>query len=176
MAQWHPGRRDRRRCDRSKIRPIVRRCVRRLVFGLVLCLAAVVLVVGFGAQFNGTDVYPDAAAIEAEYQNHVGERVHLWTRVTGVEDGTIIVTAEPLSLRVSDPPPEQVAVGDSVQVYGTLQSDRRFKTAAYHVQTPEERRNMYLTSIVGIALAAGAFLRRWRVNTDRWAFAPREGE
>jgi hypothetical protein len=150
--------------------------VRRLVVLLVLCLAGVALVGGFGAQFNGTDAYPDAAAIETDYANHVGERVHLWGTVAAVEDGTVTVTAKPLSLRASDPPPDEVAVGDGVQVYGTLQSDHRFETAAYHVQTPEERRNMYLTSVVGIALAAGAFLRRWRVDTDRWAFAPRESE
>jgi hypothetical protein len=155
---------------------MIRRRVRRLVFLLALCLTAVVLVVGFGAQFNGTDAYPDAAAIETDYANHVGERVHLWGTVTAVEDGTVIVAAKPLSLRASDPPPEEVAVGDGVQVYGTLQSDRRFETAAYHVQTPEGRQNMYLTSIVGIALAAGAFLRRWRVDTDRWTFVPRESE
>jgi hypothetical protein len=35
---------------------------------------------------------------------------------------------------------------------------------------------MYLVSLVGIALAGGAFLRRWRVDSDRWAFVPREGE
>ena len=151
--------------------------MRRLVGLFVLCLAGVALVGGFGAQFNGTDAYPDAAAIETDYANHVGERVHLWGEVTVVDGETVVVlVGDTLSLRASGLPPEEVVVGDGVQVYGTLQPDRRFETAAYHVQTPAEVRNMYLTSIVGIALAAGAFLRRWRVDTDRWTFAPRESE
>jgi len=143
---------------------------------LVLGLAAAGLVVGFGAVFNGTDAYPDAAAIDADYAAHVGETAHLWGEVTAADGETVVLVGDTLSLRVSDPPPEAVAVGDGVQVYGILRSDRRFETAASHVQTPEEQRNMYLISIVGIALAAGAFLRRWRVDTDRWAFVPREGE
>lgn len=150
----------------------MRRLARLLLFGL----AAAGLIVGFGAGFNGTDAYPDAAAIDADYATHVGETAHLWGEVTAVDSETVVRVGDTLSLRVSDPPPEEVAVGDGVQVYGTLQSDQRFETAAYHVQSPEEQRNMYLISIVGIALAAGAFLRRWRVDTDRWAFAPREGE
>jgi hypothetical protein len=150
--------------------------VRRLVALLVLGLIACGLVVGFGAQFNGTDAYPDAMAIDADYAAHVGERAHLWGEVTAADGETVVLVGDTLALRASDPPPEAVAVGDGVQVYGTLQSDRQFETVAYHVQTPEEQRNMYLISIVGIALAAGAFLRRWRVDTDRWAFVPREGE
>ena len=150
--------------------------MRRLVALLVLGVVAGALVVGFGAAFNGTDAYPDADAIDAEYASHAGETVHLWGEVTAVDGGTVVRVGDTLSLRVSDPQPEAVAVGDGVQVYGTLRSDRRFDTAAYHVQTPDEVRNMYLVSIVGIVLAAGAFLRRWRVDTDRWAFVPQEGE
>lgn len=150
--------------------------MRRLGLLLVLALAAGLLVVGFGAEFNDTNAYPDADAIDADYAAHVGETAHLWGDVTGIEDGRVVVrVGDSLSLRVSDPLPGAVAVGDSVQVYGTFGPDRWFDTAAYHVQTAEEIRNMYLISIVGIALAAGAFLRRWRIDTDRWAFVPREG-
>ena len=149
--------------------------MRRLGLLLGLCLAAGVLVVGFGATFNGTDAYPDAAAIDADHAAHVGETAHLWGEVTAVDGETVVSVDDALSLRVSDLPPE-VAVGDGVQVYGTLGADRRLETAASHVQTPTEQRNMYLLSVVGIGLAAGAFLRRWRVDAERWAFVPWEGE
>jgi hypothetical protein len=149
--------------------------VRRLAFLLLLCVAAGALVVGFGAQFNGTDAYPDATAIAAEYDEHVGETVHLWGEVTAIEDGTVVVSAGTLSLRVTDPPSELVVVGDQIQMYGTLGRDHRFETAAYHIQTPEELRDMYVVSIAGIVLAAGAFLRRWRLDTGQVAFVPREG-
>ena len=140
-----------------------------------LCLAAASLVVGFGVAFNGTDAYPDAGAIDADYDAHVGETVHLWGTVTAT-DGGVEVTAGTLSVRVTDPGPDEVAVGDQIQVYGRLAPDRRLVTTASDVQSPDALRAMYGVSILGIAVAGGAFLRRWRVDTDRWAFVPREGE
>lgn len=150
--------------------------MRRLVLLLGLCLAAAILVVGFGAWFNGSDVYPDSGEIDANYDTYVGETVHIWGEVTTADGGTVVVTADSLSLRVTDPGAGDVAVGDQIQVYGRLAADRLLVTTAYDVQSPGELRRMYLVSIVGIALAAGAFLRRWRVDTDRLAFVPREGE
>ena len=150
--------------------------MRRLVLLLGLCLAAAILVVGFGAWFNGSDVYPDSGEIDANYDTYVGETVHIWGSVTAVNDETFVVTSGPLSLRVDGPLPTNIEPGDGVQVYGTLTPDRRLVSASYHAQSSEGIRRMYLVSIVGIALAAGAFLRRWRVDTDRRAFVPREGE
>ena len=150
--------------------------VRRLVILVGLCLAASLLVVGFGAQFNGTDAYPDATAIDADYDAHVGEAVHIWGEVTATDGRRVVVTADTLSLRVTEPAAGEVAVGDQIQVYGRLAPDRQLLTTAYDVQSPDALRSMYAVSIVGITLAAGSFLRRWRVDTDRWAFAPREGE
>lgn len=143
---------------------------------MALCVAAAALVVGFGAQFNGTDAYPDAGAIDADYDAHVGETVHVWGEVTATDGGRVVVTAESLSLRVTDPAAADVEVGDQVQVYGELAPGRRLVTAAYDVQSPDSLHAMYAVSIVGIALAGVAFLRRWRVDLDRRAFVPREGE
>jgi len=156
--------------------PVERRTVRRLLILVGLCLAAGMLVVGFGAGFNGTDAYPDAGAIDADYDAHVGETLHVWGDVTAIEDGHVVVTADTLSLRVTAPGPGDVSVGDQIQAYGRLTPDRRLVTTAYDVQSPAALRNMYAVSIVGIGLAGGAFLRRWRVDTDRWAFVPREDD
>lgn len=150
--------------------------VRRLAILLVLITAAGGLVVGYGAQFNGTDVYPDAEAIDADYDAHVGATVHIWGEVTAAENGEVVLTADALSLRVSAPTAREVEVGDQVQVYGRLAPERRLVTTAYDVQTAESLRDMYFLSVVGIGLAGGAFLRRWRVDTGRCAFVPREGE
>jgi hypothetical protein len=150
--------------------------VRRLVLLAGLCLAAAVLVVGFGVWFNGSDAYPDPEAVDANYDAYVGETVHVWGEVTAVDDETFVVTSGPLALRVEGSLPPDIAPGDGVQVYGTLTSDRRVVSASHHAQSSEAIGRMYLVSVVGIALAAGAFLRRWRVDTHRWAFVPREGE
>mgnify|MGYP002761179528 FL=1 len=150
--------------------------MRRLVLLAGLCLAAAVLVVGFGVWFNGSDAYPDSGAVDANYDAYVGETVHIWGEVTAVDDETFVVTSGPLALRVEGSLPPDIAPGDGVQVYGRLTSDRRVVSASHHAQSSEAIGRMYLVSVVGIALAAGAFLRRWRVDTHRWAFVPREGE
>lgn len=58
-------------------------------FGLVVVLLVLLgaLLVGFGSRFDGTAAYPDAAEIDANYADHVGERVHLWTEVVAVGAG-----------------------------------------------------------------------------------------
>ena len=126
--------------------------------------------------FNGSDAYPDPEAVDANYDAYVGETVHVWGEVTAVDDETFVVTSGPLALRVEGSLPPDIAPGDGVQVYGTLTSDRRVVSASYHAQSSEAIGRMYLVSVVGIALAAGAFLRRWGVDTHRWAFVPREEE
>lgn len=140
---------------------------------MVLVAVLVALVVGFGARFNGTDAYPDAAAIDANYADRVGDRLHLWTIVVGERDGRVVVTAAGLRLRVSDPPPSAVEPGDRLQIYGEFRPNHRFETTRYVVARGENRAFMLAVSALGGLLAAGAFLRRWRVDRHRLAFVPR---
>ncbi|WP_311171834.1 hypothetical protein [Halobellus ordinarius] len=149
--------------------------MRRLPAFIALVVILAGLVVGFGFQFNGSDAYPDSEAIGEEYSTHVGEKAHLWGEVVGIEDGSVVIGFEGLRLRVTAPKPGTVAVGDQVQIYGTLAPDRQFETTAYHAQSPADRTYMYGVSVLGSLLAAGAFLRRWRIDTDEWQFVPREG-
>jgi hypothetical protein len=150
--------------------------VRRLSILLALCVLLGALVVGFGIAFNGSAAYPSSEEIADEYAAHVGDDVHLWGEVVGTENGLVVLEIQALSLVVTAPPPHAVDVGDSVQVYGTLTADRRLETIAYHRQSTESLTRMYAVSVVGLALAAGAFLRRWRVDTETWQFVPREGD
>jgi len=149
--------------------------VRRLPILLALCALLAALVVGFGVQFNGSPAYPSSQEIDDEYAAHVGDDVHLWGEVVGTEDGRVVLEIGELSLAVTAPPPRAVDVGDSVQVYGTLAPDRRLETVAYHRQPTGSLVRMYAVSVVGLALAAGAFLRRWRVDTEHRQFVPRNG-
>ncbi|WP_299334372.1 hypothetical protein [Haloplanus sp.] len=150
--------------------------MRRIAAGIGCCLVLVALPVGFGVQFNGSDAYPDATDIDENYAAHVGERVHLWGVVAGERDGSVVVSAGTLRLTVSDIPPSSVDSGDGIQVYGELRPNHRLETRSYHVQTPSDRRYMYGVSLVGIALAAVAFLRHWRVDLNRVWFTPREND
>lgn len=150
--------------------------MRRVVVVVTLCLAAVALVVGFGVQYDATPAYPDTEAIDGNYGDYVGERVHLWGVVAGERDGSVVVDVGALRLTLSSPPPSSVDPGDTIQVYGELRPGGRMETQAYHVQTPADRRYMYGSSVVGVALAAGIFLRRWRVDAGRLRFLPREDD
>ncbi len=147
--------------------------MRRLAVTLVLCLLAVGLLVGYAVRFDATPVYPDADAIDANYADRVGERVHLWGTVGGEADGETVLAVDDLRLRVTDPPPSAVARGDQVQVEGRLAPDRRLETRSYDVIPGGERVRLYAVSVVGGLVAAGAFLRRWRVDREDWVFVPR---
>ena len=146
----------------------------RFVIGFGLCLALVGLVVGFGVEFNGTPAYPDAEGINENYNSYVGDRAHLWGGVVDQQDGSVVIQIQSLKLELSSPPPSSVGTGDLIQVYGEFRPNHRMEVHEYHVQSPSDRRYMYGISIVGGLLAAGAFLRRWRVDFDRVWFVPRE--
>ncbi|MFB6297462.1 MAG: hypothetical protein ABEH56_02960 [Salinirussus sp.] len=145
----------------------------RVAVAVVLCFALAGLAFGFGLQFAGSGAYPDYAALDANYGAHVGERVHVWGTVVAAGD-RVVVAAGPLRLAVSEPPPAAVETGDTIQVFGRLRPDRRMTTVAYHAVPPTRTAYMYGASVVGIAVAAGAFLRRWRPDADELWFAPRE--
>jgi len=149
------------------------RDVHRLVAALVCCLLALALLVGFAARFDGTPASPDADAIDASYADRVGDRVHLWGTVVGEEGGETVIAAGSLRLRVTDPPPSAVDRGDQVQVEGRLAPDRRLETRSYDVIQGEERVRLYAVSVVGGLVAAGAVLRRFRLDREEWVFVPR---
>lgn len=144
---------------------------------LVVCLGT--LLVGFGSQFNGTAAYPDAAEIDANYADHVGERVHLWTEVVAVESddtgsaGSVVVATGGLTLTVTGLDPRTVAVGDRVQVYGELRPDRQMETTRTVVVPAERQQSLYGLSAFAACLAAAAFLRQWRVDRQSLSFVAR---
>jgi hypothetical protein len=168
-------------------------------FGLVVVLLVLLgaLLVGFGSRFNGTAAYPDAAEIDANYADHVGERVHLWTEVVAVEadgadgtdgadgaDGTdgadeadstaeVVVATGGLRLTVTGLDPSAVAVGDRVQVYGELRPGRRIAPARTVVVPAERQQSLYAISAFAVCLAVAAFLRQWRLDRQSRSFVPR---
>lgn len=141
---------------------------------MVVGLVGVGLVVGYAGAFDGTDAYPDTAAIDANYERHVGERVHLWGTVVAERPAGVVVAFGPLRLTATNVPRAAVDPGDSVQVFGRLEPDHRITAQAYHVRTPADRTEMYGVSLLAGLLAAAGFLRRWRLDTDRWEFVPRD--
>ncbi|MFB6176291.1 MAG: hypothetical protein ABEI99_03945 [Halobaculum sp.] len=157
---------------------------RRVGLAVLLLILLGALLVGFGNRFNGTAAYPDAAAIDADYADHVGERVHLWTVVVAVEDGRgestgsdsagrVVVATGELRLAVIGLDPSVVAVGDRVQVYGELRPDHRIDPVRTVVVPAERQRWLYAVSSFAVCLAASAFLRQWRIDLQSRSFVPR---
>ena len=67
----------------------------------------------------------------------------------------------------------QVDPGDVVQVFGVVTGDARIEATRLVVHERGNQRRMYVISAIGGLLAAGTFLRRWRVDWRRLAFVPR---
>ncbi|MFB6301651.1 MAG: hypothetical protein ABEH78_02135 [Haloferacaceae archaeon] len=116
---------------------------------------------------------PSPSALAADYERHVGERISFWATVVAVGDGTFTVRVEGGRLTVVG---SDVAVepGDSVDVYGTLRSNRRLAAERVLVSRTENRLYMFAVSVAAVGLALAAFRRHWRLDRRRLAFVPRD--
>lgn len=140
---------------------------------LVVVLAVVVLaamMVDYAA--SEPQRQPSGAALAADYERHVGERLSTWARVLAVRDGAFDVRFGGVELTVvgSD---AAVEPGDSVAVYGTLRPNRRLAAERVLVSGQDSRLYMFAVSALGVGLALAAFLSRWRFDRRRLAFVPR---
>lgn len=125
--------------------------------------------------------YPTGEDIVTDYDRFVGEETLLWGTVQTVDrdDGTLqlrVSTDEgPLELSVTGAD-AAVEPGGVVQVYGVLGPDRTIEATNVIVVNPadDSATVKYGVSAVGAVLVLALFFRRWRPDTDEWAFVPRE--
>jgi hypothetical protein len=71
---------------------------------------------------------------------------------------------------------DRLDVGGSIQIYGTLSEQSQVLVAeaiVVDMQGTVDRLYTYGTSVLGAILAAGIFLRSWRINWRRLCFEPR---
>lgn len=149
----------------------------------VICLVALVgLGVHYGATYDRNWPHPTGDQLQADYDASVGDRVLLFGDVRTVdgETNTIVVhvtdsadaVAAELTVRGVD---EQVAPGGTVQIVGVLEADRTM-TADRTVVVNRDPSGLYAklgTSVVGVLLAVGCFVRYWRPTVHRVGFEPR---
>jgi hypothetical protein len=156
--------------------------------GLAIVLL-LLLVGGLCVQYAATDhwSYPSAEEIASDPQTHDSDTVFLFGEVESVDvdRGTIIlVTGDDPEVRftVEDAPPsgtDGLEAGASIQVYGTLHDDANVIVAEEIVvdyRHARDRLYVYVTSILGGLLAAGYFLRHWRIDLRGLRFTPRGEE
>jgi hypothetical protein len=142
---------------------------RLLVVALALVLLAAMMV-----DYAASDPQRQSsgAALAADDDRHVGERISTWATVVAVREGAFDIRFGGVELTVvgSD---AAVEPGDSVAVYGTLRPDRRLAAERVLVSARDSRLYMFAVSALGVGLALVAFLSRWRFDRRRLAFVPR---
>jgi hypothetical protein len=142
---------------------------------IILFMILVAGCVGFGVQYNGSEAYLNSNEITTNYSDYIGESIHIWGKVVAEQSGRVIIKTGSLRLEVTDLPTSDVQPGDSIQVYGEVQADRKLTTISYHTQSPTDKQYMYIVSIFGVIIAVISFLQRWRVSITNIHFVPREG-
>lgn len=153
---------------------------KRLVVGCVLFGLLVGLFVHYGATAGAHQPYPDNEDVATAYDSHVGETV----QVSGVvkqstANGTMAVVLRQFEsfgrLTVWDAD-ETAAPGGTIQVIGTLESDRTVtaeRVLAVNARSWSELYK-YAVSVVGAVLILATFFREWTVETGPFAFEVRE--
>jgi len=155
----------------------------RLVRIAVVALA-VAAVFGMGVYYGSVErqhwPYPHEDELATNYGDYTGERALLFgtvesvDRAEGVARITVDADPEPYTMTVErfDAPVEP---GGAVQVLGTLRSDRSMTAERTVVVNPDGRSApyKYLVSAVGALVVLAVFFRRWRVDGESLAFAPR---
>lgn len=147
------------------------------------------LIGGLCVQYAATDhwSYPSAEEIASDPQTHDGDTVFLFGEVESVDSdrGTIgLVTGDNPEIRftIEDAPSSStdgLEAGGSIQVYGTLREEASVVVAEKVVvdyRHARDRLYVYGTSILGGLLAAGYFLRYWRIDLRGGRFTPRGEE
>ncbi|MDX1744830.1 MAG: hypothetical protein R3324_02735 [Halobacteriales archaeon] len=127
------------------------------------------------ATSDNASPYPEAEALDRDYDRYVGQLFYGWTDVVAsTADGLVVETGD-VRLTVRD---TTVAArpGDVLQVYGTLAPDRSVVPHRLVVSTQSHLRYLYGISLVAALLTAGLGLRHWRFDRETLAFVPREDD
>jgi hypothetical protein len=136
-------------------RPVVRAL-------LIVCALAFVAwgLVDYAAGMDANYAYPTDRELTTDFAAYHGQHVDTWVTVAERRDGAFVtdrgwvVTADSL--------PPSLDAGDSVQVYGTARPGPRIAADRLAVTDSTNRVFMLAVSALGLLLAVGATLRRWR--------------
>lgn len=144
----------------------------------------IAFLLGTGVHFDAVHdnhwPYPTADDLAADGEEHVGQSVLLFGTVTRVDEGSrsaeiAVSHAEgrfSATVRGFD---ATVRPGGVVQVYGTLERDRRIDAERVVVVNPTDRARLrkYAVSLAGAAIVVVGFLRHWRLSLGSRAFEAR---
>ncbi|MDJ1430840.1 DNA-binding protein [Halostagnicola sp. A-GB9-2] len=162
---------------------------RRLAVGFILSLALLGLCVHYGATSDESWPHPTGDQLAENQDEYVGERVLLFGDVQTIGDGTITIhvtdddgdVAAELEVRNVEPD-NDLDPGGFVQVYGVLETESTTSLDGYMDaeelvvvnQSPDATLYKHVVSAIGGLLAAGFFLRHWRIDYRQLRFEPRD--
>ena len=154
----------------------------RVIVAILLVGALLGLCVHYGATYDENWPHPTGDQLATEYDTYVNERVLLIGEVISTNPSDETVTIE-----ITDDADEtaaeiqvhgvtqSVAVGGTVQAYGTLHADRTLTPTNIVVVNHSSWDEQYKlgTSVVGLLLAITYFLIHWRPDIRRFVFRQR---
>lgn len=152
---------------------------RRRVLAILACLVVLGGLFVWAGTIDpdaGDNNYPTAGDIHDDPAAFVGQQVQL--------DGTVTAT-DPLTI-VAEPIPGDtreyeisglaidVAVGDQVSAFGTLESESHLAATSAHSRESWEVYYMYVISFLAGLWVLGRIVNRWRIDTEAFALVPRD--
>jgi len=154
----------------------------RVILALLLAGALFGLCVHYGATYDENWPHPTGDQLATEYDTYVDERVLLIGEVisTNPSDETVTIeitddTGETAAGIQVHGVTQSVAVGGTVQAYGTLHADRTLTPTNIIIVNHSAWDGQYKlgTSVIGILLAITYFLIHWRPDFRRFVFRQR---
>lgn len=144
---------------------------------LLVALGGMLVYGGTISPDAGERHYPGNEEVAPTPGAYTGERVTVGGTAVGTDPLRLEVvsdTGETVTLTVRGTDAD-VAGGDHVSVFGTLQDDATVDAERVIVRAPWELRYMYVVSFVAGLWVLGRTLRHWRLDAGRLAFVPRDG-
>ncbi|MFP8955428.1 hypothetical protein ACLI4Y_01775 [Natrialbaceae archaeon A-CW3] len=154
----------------------------RLLAGVLLCclLAGMMVWAGTTPHDPLEHQYPTDVEVTPSPETYVGEQVVLGGQIVDTEPVVIATRASGYGRFVLVDANAQVQntersleTGDHVTVFGTLTDEGTLVVEHGLIQNPDDRRYMFLVSVLGGLWVAGRFLNDWRFDRKALAFVPR---
>ncbi|WP_435360851.1 hypothetical protein [Haloarchaeobius sp. DFWS5] len=152
-------------------RPLVRLCLILCCLGVVGCA-----MVDYAGNERAQSAYPTDGELESSFESSHGEQVHLWVDVVAAnESGFTGLYGDYGLVRVTERP-AAVAVGDTVQVYGTARPDDRIDPDRIVVSNQRGVTYMLVISALAVVLTLTLTVSRWQFQPRKLRFVPRGGD
>ncbi|WP_338738793.1 hypothetical protein [Haloplanus salilacus] len=135
----------------------------RVFVTLLLVSSATGLLIHYDDAEDSHTEYPTIDELSTNYGGYVGSEIHFWGEVTAVTENSFTTEYYWLSFEVVNSETE-VRIGDTVQVYGTLETDQRISAQNVVRSDPMGREYMFGVSAIAATFTLLVFFRYWEFD------------